>query len=155
MSTSHHPQANIHTSHPQYVEQHYVGHPSQGYQQAPVTTSEVYHQGYQQAPVVHSQVIHQQPEVISLNSAPVHKGATSSQVDQSHLTASTIKFDDDSRYRTHAEEMHGYGRNNTKARYGSENRVYNNRFHKDLRNIIVSGKSTSSEYRNDTNCALM
>lgn len=73
------------------------------------------------------------------------------------MTASTIKFDDDSRYKTHAGELHGFGRNNAKARYGTEKRVYNNRFHKEngLRDTILSGKSTSSEYRNDSTCALM
>lgn len=78
-----------------------------------------------------------------------------SNVDQSHLSKSTVQFDDDSRYETHANEMHGYGRGNTKARYGTETRVYNNRFHKETRDYITDGKSTSAEYRNDSDCMLI
>jgi hypothetical protein len=51
--------------------------------------------------------------------------------------------------------MHGYGRGTAKARYGTSNRVYKNRYNKDLRDVITSGKSTSSEYRNDNNCSLI
>jgi hypothetical protein len=71
------------------------------------------------------------------------------------LNASTIRFDDESRYKTHAEEMHGYGRSNYKARYGTEKRIYNNRFNKNLRDNIIGGKTNSGEYRNDTDCALI
>lgn len=71
------------------------------------------------------------------------------------LNTSTVKFDDESRYKTHAGELHGYGRGNTKARFGSTNRVFKNRVNKDVRDAIVSSKSTASEYRNDNNCNLM
>jgi len=66
-----------------------------------------------------------------------------------------MRFDDESRYRTHAEEMHGYGRNSSKARYGNEKRMYSNRFKKEMRDNIVAGKSNASQYRNDNNCSLI
>lgn len=120
-------------------------------QRSPMTTSVT----YPTETTTHTTVQHQ-PEVVALNTAPAHRETTNTgNSNMGDLSASTVKFDDESRYRTHAEEMHGYGRNNTKARYGTENRVYNNRFDKEKRDTIVSGKSTSSEYRNDSDCTLI
>ena len=68
---------------------------------------------------------------------------------------STIRIDDEERYRTVANEMHGYGRNNIKSRVGNSNMTYSKRT--DLRNkdYIVSGKGNTDKYRNDPACTLI
>jgi phage gp16-like protein len=85
------------------------------------------------------------PEPIQVQAPPAKKATNKS----------VIRIDDEERYRTVANEMHGYGRNNIKSRVGNSNMTYSKR--NDLRNkdYIVSGKDNNDKYRNDPACTLI
>jgi hypothetical protein len=90
-------------------------------------------------------------EDVSVKSTPVAKTAPKND----DLGKSTIKIDDETRYKINAEEQHGFGRANIKSRYGDQTRVYNKRHNTDLRDPVISTKKTSSEYRNDKECNMI
>jgi len=146
---------------------------------SPTTTSETY---VTRAPTVTQSYISRAPETIVtraptttqtyVSAAPVQRVIQSSPVRetvvrstpvtrspqvavQSSLNSSVIKIDDDARYKINAEEQHGYGRSNTKSRYGTQARVFNNRLNTDLRDPVISTKKTAPQYRNDNECNMI
>ena len=68
---------------------------------------------------------------------------------------SLLTIDDEKRYRTVHNQMHGYGRNNIKSRSGNSNLTYNKRNDLRVQDYIVSEKENTDKYRNDPSCNLI
>jgi hypothetical protein len=68
---------------------------------------------------------------------------------------SVIKFEDEERYKTVANELHGYGRNTSKVRTGNSNMTFSKRTDLKVKDYIQDSKETGDKYRNDPYCNLI
>lgn len=134
--------------------------PTQSYV-GPATTTQTYvtraptTQTYVTAAPVHRVIQSSPVRETVVRSAPIARTPQVTVNSSSNLNNSVIKIDDEARYKYNAEEQHGFGRANTKSRFGTQSRSFNNRHNVDLRDPIISTKKTAPEYRNDNDCNMI